>query len=196
MAKRRLPKYLEREGVHRMMTAIEGGYHIKRNRALIWMFYTTGLRLVEMEQVNIEDIIKNGNIRTSFYLIGKGNKERVVYLPARTRDLIMDYLNEGDRVNDWGPLFIHNKGRFMGRGIRELIRRIGERAGVTIRTDEGRKPPTTHTFRHSYAVNLLKNGVDIVKVQQLLGHTDLKTTLIYTQLSNDDLIESLDKVEW
>lgn len=180
---------------HMMETGIENGYNIRRNKALIWMLYTTGLRLAEAENLNIEDIVDGGEVRTSFYLIGKGNKERVVYLPEKTRKLIKEYL--GDRIFEYGPIFIHSNGkRLMGRGIRELIKRIGERSNITIQTENGRKPPTTHTFRHSYAVNLLNNGMDIVKVQQLLGHSDLNTTRIYTQLSDEDLVKTLDKVKW
>jgi integrase/recombinase XerD len=196
MAKKRLPKYLKVEAIERMMKiGIPSGYNVERNRVLIWMLYTTGLRLSEIEKINIEDVVEDGEVVQSFFLVGKGDKERIIRLPQETRKLIKEYL--GDRVYDYGPLFIHSGGkRLKARSIRGLIKRIGERANITIQSEHGRKTPTTHTFRHSFAVNLLNNGVDIVRIQQLLGHSNLNTTRVYTQLSDKDLDETLDEVEW
>lgn len=193
--KKRLPKYLKKEGIQKLIEATEDGYNVERNKTLIWFMYTTGLRVSEVEQLNIEDIASNGNIVESFQLTGKGGQERIVIIPNRTREILKEYLE--DRIYDFGPVFIHGKGnRFMAKGIREVIKRIAARGNVTIKSNNGRKFPTPHTLRHSFAVNLVVQGVDITKIQRLLGHSNLATTEIYIYLNDQDLINNIKDVNW
>jgi site-specific recombinase XerD len=158
-----------------------------RDRAIIEMLFSTGLRISEMCALNQENL----NHKTGeFSVLGKGKKIRSVYLTPQCIKRLEEYLNT--RTDDFRPLFINAKQRsdqHLKRGdsrrlsrtaIEIMVRDRGRKAGIT-------KPVTPHKLRHTFATSLLRNGADIRSVQELLGHASIATTQIYTHVANADL---------
>jgi len=149
-----------------------------RERALIECFYSTGGRLAEIEQLDRADINWQ---ELSTNLIGKGDKEREVYITPKAKVHIQKYLLS--RTDDCEALFItqrkpyHRLGR---RSIQREIAKIGERAGLA-------KKIFPHLLRHTVATDMLNNGADLITVQEYLGHEDPSSTLIYAKLNKDSI---------
>jgi site-specific recombinase XerD len=158
-----------------------------RDRAIVEMLFSTGLRISEMCALNRENL----NLKTGeFSVLGKGNKIRNVYLTPNCILLLEGYLKARD--DNFQPLFINAKERadqhlrngesrrLSRTAIEIMIRDRGRKAGIT-------KPVTPHKMRHTFATTLLRNGADIRSVQELLGHASIATTQIYTHVANADL---------
>jgi site-specific recombinase XerD len=160
-----------------------------RDRAILETLFSTGLRVRELTNLNIDDINLE---RGEFMIRGKGDKERIVFLSDRAKDTINDYLKL--RSDDFEPLFIHiggynahdeDEGEFMRltpRSIQRIIKKYTKLAGII-------KDVTPHVIRHSFATDLLINGADIRSVQDMLGHSSITTTQIYTHITNKQLRE-------
>ena len=164
-----------------------------RNKAIIQMLFSTGLRISELCALNIENI----NIsRKNFSIIGKGNKVRTVFLTKKCIKILQQYLDL--RNDNFRPLFISlrkHKNEWENFGeVRRLSRTMieimvskrGKLAGIT-------KPVTPHKIRHTFATTLLRNGADIRSVQEMLGHSNIATTQIYTHVANADLQKTHEK---
>jgi integrase/recombinase XerC len=155
-----------------------------RNKAIFEFLYTTGCRVSEAVSLNVIDIdIKKGIAR----VIGKGNKERVVFIGKQTLGIIRDYLAKrifhvkAERSDSQKALFINSRGnRMTARGVRFILKKCLETLKFV-------KNVTPHTFRHSFATHLLNRGADIRIVQELLGHASLTTTQVYTHVSLERL---------
>jgi integrase/recombinase XerD len=149
-----------------------------REKSIIEFFYSTGCRLDEVVKLNKEDI---NWFNKSCMVIGKGDKEREVYISARASLFLKNYL-QGRR--DSNPaLFVSGKlphGRLGYRSFEEIFRELGERAGIN-------KNVHPHIMRHTMATNLLRNGTSLAIVQRILGHEDASTTEIYAQLDKEDI---------
>lgn len=158
-----------------------------RDRAIIEMLFSTGLRISELCALNRENV----NLSTrEFTVIGKGRKVRTVYMTGSAVELLTSYLDL--REDNWAPLFVNARTRadeFETNGesrrltrtaIEIMVRDRGRRAGIT-------KPVTPHKLRHTFATTLLRNGADLRSVQELLGHANIATTQIYTHFVNADL---------
>jgi len=180
-------KFLERDQVERLVTmpdtSIEQGI---RDRAILELLFSTGLRVSELVKLNHEQI----NIdRREFGVIGKGGRARVVFISDRAAEWIQRYLNA--RTDPFKPLFIRYSGRVDedddGEKMRLTVRTI-ERI-VKKYTQMARLPvdATVHTMRHSFATDLLTNGADLRSVQEMLGHKNIATTQIYTHITNKQL---------
>ena len=182
-APKRLPTFLFEEEMDGLLdTAAEGvGYLEIRDRAALETLYSTGCRIAELVGMNVSDLdLKNGSAR----VLGKGRKERYVYLGSSAVEAIRDYLprrsahlgsrpaSEDARV----ALFLNQQGeRVTDRGLRYRLGRMLARTDI-------QKKVTPHTFRHSMATHVLDRGADIRVVQELLGHSSLATTQIYTHV--------------
>ncbi|MCX6800217.1 MAG: tyrosine-type recombinase/integrase [Candidatus Falkowbacteria bacterium] len=155
-----------------------------RDKAIIELFYSTGLRVSELAKLKIENI----NLKKDEFTIrGKGKKLRLVFLSDDARHWLKEYLHLREDNNPF--LFIRldkNKndnsyeGGLTTRSIERLIEKYTRLAGIT-------KTVTPHTIRHSYATDLLINGADIRSVQALLGHANITTTQIYTHVTDQHL---------
>lgn len=168
----------------------------KRDFAICECIYSTGLRISELTALNREDI----NLETmEFAVRGKGGKLRIVYLTETAKNAIIRYLNE--RTDDFSPLFIrHNfdveniksielsneNVRLTRFFITNMIKDYGIKAGIL-------KNLHAHTLRHSFATTLLTNGADIRIIQELLGHSSITTTQVYTHVTNPKLKEAHQK---
>lgn len=156
----------------------------KRDRAILELFFSTGLRVSELCKLKIENI----NLKKDEFTVrGKGSKLRVVFLSNDARRAIEEYLKSRLDTNPF--LFIsHDKassGRkeqesLTPRSVQRLVQKYSKVAGIT-------KEVTPHTLRHSYATDLLMNGADIRSVQAMLGHASITTTQVYTHITDQQL---------
>ncbi|MBI3619054.1 tyrosine-type recombinase/integrase [Candidatus Peregrinibacteria bacterium] len=162
----------------------------KRDRAILQLFFSTGLRLAELRSLNRKDL----NFQTREISVrGKRNKLRVVFLSDAAVDALQTYLNV--RLDHLHPLFIHYNDkaaqemppgenfRLTSNAIYRIVKKYARMAGIV-------SDPSPHTLRHSFATNLLQNGADLRSVQEMLGHKDLSTTQIYTHVTDPQLKEA------
>lgn len=180
-------KFLNGEQVDRLLNApslsqITG----KRDKAILELFYSTGLRVSELTKLNRDKIDLD---RREFGIIGKGGKARVVFLSARAAEWIKKYL--AAREDNYKPLFIRHKGK-MGPGQDDDAMRLSARSVQRMLKKYVRKiklpvDATPHVIRHSFATDLLMAGADLRSVQEMLGHKNVSTTQIYTHVTNRQL---------
>lgn len=166
---KRLPKALTPEELE----IIRENCFSERERALVEVLYSTGCRLSELVGMNISDIDK---VNQSARVIGKGNKERIVFFTWKALRSLDKYLKT--RRDPTPALFVSEKAphsRLSQRGIQREIAIVASRAKL----DNKKVHP--HVFRHTLATHLLENGADLVSVQYILGHEDPSTTQIYAQ---------------
>jgi integrase/recombinase XerD len=147
-----------------------------RERAFIEILYATGCRLSEVYEINKNDI----NYQSmSCRVIGKGDKERTVYLSFKSLFHLRKYLNS--RTDDCEALMVTERKpyrRLCKRGIQREITKIAKRTGIE-------KSISTHTLRHTFATLTLNNGAELAAVQSFLGHSSPATTQIYAQLTDE-----------
>lgn len=183
--RKRLPKALSQLQAGELLDQDPDVKTPMRDRALLELMYSAGLRVSELVGVNLRDLaIKEGTV----LVLGKGNKERIALFGSTCRSAILDYLHS-ERVNalEGDPLFTNAKGkRITTRTVQNVVKRWAIRVGL---------PPETspHTLRHSFATHLLDGGADLKSVQQLLGHESLATTQIYTHVSVERLKDAVRK---
>lgn len=179
-----LPDTLSFEDVERIVKAININTDLgRRNQCMIEVLYGCGLRVSELIDLKISNI----NFRESYLKVeGKGDKSRFVPLATYTAKLIKAYINEvrskykiNKKCED--ILFLNSRGSAMSRVIVFIIiKELTEKAGIN-------KKISPHTFRHSFATHLLQNGADLRYIQEMLGHSSITTTEIYTHLKNEEL---------
>lgn len=178
-----LPRYLEESECERLLAACEGPFAL-RDYCILMLFMSCGLRVSELVSLNTTDIYED-HVR----VLGKGNKERMVYFAEGCREAIDDYLTVRDGENlpteDKYALFISRDHRRISvRGVQKMVDKKLKLAGL----DASRYSP--HKLRHTAATLMLKNGVDTRALQEVLGHSNLNTTQIYTHLDNASLHEA------
>ncbi len=180
--KKRMPRYLTLDESVNFLNCIDGRFK-ERDLAIFAIFLNCGLRLSELVGINLKNI--NFDKRT-LRVVGKGNKERMVYLNDLCIAAINNYLSVRPEVivhSDMDALFISSQGRRISNRMVELLaKKYFEKAGL----DYDLYSP--HKLRHTAATLMYREGnVDIRTLQELLGHTSLATTQIYTHIKNDDL---------
>lgn len=159
-----------------------------RDRALLETLFSTGLRVSELTRLNVTDINLDSG---EFSVLGKGRKARVVYLSDSARSWLKKYLST--RSDPFKPLFLRYSGKHMTeqdfegeslrltvRSVQRLVKKYALRAGIAV-------DATPHTLRHTFATGLLREGADLRSVQELLGHSNVSTTQIYTHVTNKQL---------
>lgn len=178
-----LPKYLEESECEQLLAVCDGKFEY-RDYAILMLFLSCGLRVSELVGLNLTDVYED-RVR----VLGKGNKERIVFFAEGCREALDDYLAVRDngkmRDEDKNALFISNVGRrITSRGVEQMVDKKLILAGL----DASRYSP--HKLRHTAATLMLKNGVDTRALQEVLGHSSLNTTQIYTHLDNAQLHEA------
>lgn len=157
-----------------------------RDRAILETLFSTGLRVAELASLNKETINLH---RGEFGIVGKGGKERVVFLSATAIEWLNRYL--GVRHDSFRPLFIRYQGKVdptnNGESMRLTPRSIERTVEKYVKQLRLPVKATPHTLRHSFATDLLLNGADIRSVQEMLGHSNIATTQIYTHVTNKHL---------
>lgn len=178
---KRLPHFLTSPEVSAILKAPAGEGKIEiRDRAILECLYATGMRVSEIVGLKIADInLENGFLKCK----GKGNKERIVPVGKPAIQAIQIYLSKvrSRQRATTDHLFIGRRKSGLTREfVWQMIKKYASRAGIS-------KTITPHTFRHSFATHLLEHGADLRIVQELLGHSDISTTQIYTHVSRDRL---------
>ncbi|HRP01124.1 MAG TPA: tyrosine recombinase XerC [Candidatus Kapabacteria bacterium] len=185
---KRLPQYIQKSEILNIINDIElDNIWDIRDRTLIELLYGSGLRISEALQLNIDSINASEAI---IRVVGKGNKERVVPITHTFINLYYDYkktLLALTKSNYECPLFIDKKGKRLSPAMAYKI----IKSRMQGKTEVSKKSP--HTLRHTFATHLLDNGADIRSVGEMLGHSSLNTTQIYTHLSIERLKEQYKK---
>ncbi|MFC7347479.1 site-specific tyrosine recombinase XerD [Chryseobacterium zhengzhouense] len=179
-----LPDTLSLTDIEKIIEAIERSTDLgKRNHCIIEVLYGCGLRVSELIDIKISNI----NFKENYIKItGKGEKTRFVPLAQYTAKLLKEYINEVRSKNKINKkhedtLFLNSRGTSMSRVIVFIIiKELTDKAGVS-------KKISPHTFRHSFATHLLQNGADLRYIQEMLGHSSITTTGIYTHLKTEEL---------
>lgn len=182
---RRLPACLDRDEVTRLLATPDDSPLGVRDRALMEVLYASGMRVSELCGLKIQDY---NPAAKEMRVFGKGSRERVVLLNDSAHGWLERYLNEhwvrlagGREAAPDQPLFVSRQAsRLSSRSVHRIVLKYAKQAGIN-------KPITPHTLRHTFATHLLEGGADLRVVQDLLGHTTISTTQIYTHVSLDRL---------
>ena len=159
-----------------------------RDRAMLEVIYGTGLRVMEIIRLNINDV---DFAEMEMKVLGKGSKERIVLFGTQAKNSLDNYLAKGRPEfltnKKTTAVFVNQRGnRLSSRSVERLISAYAKKAGLT-------KKVTPHTLRHSFATHLLSGGADLRMVQELLGHASLSTTQVYTHITKERLREVYDQ---
>jgi len=170
-AEKHLPIVLTREEVKNLLK----GAKTAKSKLLIMFLYSSGLRISECLNISLNDLELNEKM--GWVRHGKGNKDRMIILSNTLIEAIRPYI--GDRTS--GYVFTNkNNQPLSARNVQKIVARAAAKAGI-------KKNVSPHTLRHSFATHLLESGTDIRKIQELLGHSNLQTTQIYTRVSTEEL---------
>ncbi len=187
---KRLPHTLSREAMQRLLDAasVEETPLALRDRALLEMLYATGMRASEVLSLRVGDVDLANN---TVLCMGKGSKERLIPLYPAARDCVRRYIEEGRpfllREAAEKTLFLNKLGDALTRqGLWFLVQHYAQAAGLEAWV-------TPHTLRHTFATHLLDGGADLREVQQFLGHANITTTQIYTEISSQRKREAYDR---
>ena len=179
-----LPDTLSEEDINRIIACIDNSTDIgKRNKCILEVLYGCGLRVSELIDLKISNI----NFKESYIMVeGKGEKTRLVPLANTTAEFIKSYIHtvrNKTKINKKyeDTLFLNSRGTNMSRVIVFIIiKELTQKAGIS-------KSISPHTFRHSFATHLLQNGADLRFIQEMLGHSSITTTQVYTHLKTEEL---------
>ncbi len=188
--KKYLPRAISQEDVEKLLEAPGQSNEPRslRDRAILELLYATGMRVSELVALNEGDVdLPSASVRC----FGKGGKERVIPIYDRAVQAIETYASKGRvrlvRDAEQKALFLNQRGlRLTRQGLWLIVKGYVKEAGIKV-------PVTPHTLRHSFATHMLRGGADLRNVQELLGHANIATTQVYTQVSNERLREVYDE---
>lgn len=182
-----LPEYLTTEEVDRLEAAIDlTSAEGHRNRAIIEVFFSCGLRVSELVELKLSNLFLNERFMR---VVGKGGKERLVPISQRAVGELELWFDDRRRMRikpgEDDYVFLNRRGHHLTRTmILIMVKRLGEAAGI-------KKTLSPHTLRHSFATALLRGGADLRVIQVLLGHADIATTEIYTHMDDESLRQAV-----
>lgn len=185
-AAKRLPHVMSEPEVAKLLrTRVAGKTDFQRLRdvAMMELLYASGIRRAELVGLNISDVDLD---RRVMRVIGKGNKQRTVFINQASADAIRNYLGVRPRTPDEALFLSKRKTRLSHRQAWVIFRQFAELSGIT-------QHVTPHVMRHSFATHLLENGADLVTIKELLGHESLSTTQIYTNVSLEHMRRSYEE---
>ncbi len=168
---KKAPVVLTKEEIKRLLEVTEN----KKHKLLISLLYSTGMRLSECINLKIKDLELSESV--IWVRKGKGSKDRMVLISKRLAQELKKYLKDN---NPEDFVFKGRNGCFSKRNVQKIVTNAAKKAGIS-------KKVSPHTLRHTFATHLLESGVDIRKIQVLLGHSNLSTTQIYTSVSKAEL---------
>lgn len=207
-SRKKVPVFLTKDEAIRLINAVESYHHKKKHKqnhkdwfaprdvAILYLFLNTGMRVSELIQLNCNSIQNDGGV-WRVIIVGKGDKERMLKLNQRATDALQSYLNirPQERIDkEHNALFINkNYQRISRKAISEIIKKYAREANL---------PPkaaniSPHKLRHTLATLLLSNGENLRVVQEILGHSSIQTTQIYTHVistEKDDALDNLNNV--
>lgn len=181
---KKMPVILSLEEVTRLLEQPNGNSpKEQRDKAMLELLYATGIRVSELIALKVSDV----NLSMEYLVCTDGHKERIIPFGTVAKEALSRYMQEGrkklieDDTCEW--LFTNCSGQAMSRqGFWKLIKSYGKKAGIEAEI-------TPHMLRHSFAAHLVSNGADLKSVQEMLGHSDISTTQIYTQASQSRIRE-------
>ena len=188
---RSLPKYLTEDEVELLLREADkaGTAEGQRDANILELLYATGLRVSELVSLNVQDVdFEESYIRCW----GKGSKERIVYAHDRALNGLQDYLSTSrmsllGQNKEESALFVNHRGeRLTRQWVWNILKTYSKRAGID-------RKITPHTLRHSFATHLLQKGASLRHVQELLGHSSISTTQVYTHLTSEHLRDEYEK---
>ena len=177
-----LPKYIKDNDLEKLFNCLDKTKPLEqRNLLILEMLYATGIRVGELVNIKINDI---NTFDKSIKILGKGRKERIVFYGSFCEDILDLYLSDGRRelLKDSNEYLFLNK-----NGTKLSSRYIGKMIDKLIRICEVEYHISPHTLRHTFATDMLNAGADLMSVKELLGHSSIDTTSIYTHISNEQI---------
>lgn len=177
-----LPKYIKDNDLEKLFNVFDKEKTLdQRNLLILEMLYATGIRVGELVNIKLNDI---DHYNKSIKILGKGRKERIVFYGSFCEDILDLYLNNGRKE----LLKVPNDYLFLNKnGTKLSSRYIGKIIDKTIKVCEVDYHISPHTLRHTFATDLLNNGADLMSVKELLGHSSINTTSIYTHITNEQI---------
>ena len=179
---KKLPDYLTVDEVNKLLDISVIDAFSARNKAILELLYSSGLRISELVNLELKSIDFDDCIIRVF---GKGSKERIVPMNDYAINALKEYLDNyrflmiKNEINNY--VFLNNHGKIMTRqGVFKMLKKECVVKGI-------RKNISPHTLRHTFATHLLQNGADLRVIQEILGHSDISTTQIYTHVTNEKL---------
>lgn len=177
-----LPDVLSFQEIELILNSADGDdIRGKRDKALLELFYSSGLRISELINLTVNNVfVKEEMVR----VLGKGSKERLVPVGSSALNCIKNYLLHSrphleNKLTSENILFLNSRGKKLSRmGVWKIVDIYVKKSGI-------KKNIHPHTFRHSFATHLIEGGADLRSVQEMLGHSDISTTQIYTHIDND-----------
>ncbi len=179
---KRLPVFVEKSGIERLLTDIEfpEGFEGARDKMIIDLFYGTGMRRSELNNLKETDI---DSYNAQIKVLGKGNKERIIPIQPQLRTALREYIDLKNQsiANSSIHLFVNREGKLLNpSNIYQIVKKY-----LNLITTIDKKSP--HVLRHTFATHLMNNGADINAVKELLGHASLAATQVYTHNTIDKL---------
>ncbi len=170
---KKIPTVLSKEEIKALLSSITNS----KSKLMISLLYACGFRVSELVNLKIRDLDFNNKVGHARQ--AKGKKDRTFNIPEFLVLVLMQRAEKQKSLNQ-EYLFTGPKGRLSSRNVQKIVKKAAKKAGIE-------KEVHPHTLRHSFATHLLENGTDIRMIQELLGHSDLSTTQIYTHISNEEL---------
>jgi len=188
--KKYLPRAISQKDVEKLLDAASRQESPRglRDRAILELLYATGMRVSELVSLDVGWVdLASASVR----VFGKGDKERIIPVYERAVEAVRAYLENGRtqllRNPEEKALFLNQRGdRLTRQGLWLIVKGYVQEAGLKV-------PVTPHTLRHSFATHMLRGGADLRNVQELLGHANIATTQVYTQVTNERLREVYDE---
>lgn len=176
---KKLPKFLNINEMDELFIPVNFDDFLSiRNRLIIELLYATGIRVSELVNIKLSDITDD-----SIKILGKGDKERIVFFNDVCKKYLDKYLIKRNEISKCDYLIINHNGKnITTRMIRIIINDLIKQTSIM-------KHVSPHVIRHTFATHLLNNGCDLLTVQELLGHSSISTTGIYTHVSKEHIME-------
>ena len=186
--KKSLPNIMSVEDVTKLLDIKLDDHFSYRNKAMLELMYATGLRVSELVELKLNDVDFSDDI---VRIMGKGSKERIIPMGDFAKTYLEEYIYNHRNLmlkgNNSEYIFLNNHGKKMTRqGFFKIIKKLASDVGISTEI-------SPHTLRHSFASHLLKYGADLRTIQELLGHSDISTTQIYTHVENEELRKNYDE---
>lgn len=195
---RKLPIYLTDEEVMKIMNVVKSENYTlkgKQDLAIVALFLGTGFRISELVSIRFSDIERshidhNSEVKMTIKVLGKGNKERIVPLDGFAKKALQEWVDQRPiSEHDFVFISLSSLKPMNVRTVQRHVKKYAVSAGIN-------KPITPHKLRHTFATNLMRNGANIVAIQNMLGHVSLETTKIYTHLNQEDHHKAVAKLSY
>ncbi|MDR1494677.1 MAG: tyrosine recombinase XerC [Rickettsiales bacterium] len=182
-----LPKNINHNNIIKMIHCVENfvknDWEIRRDRALMVLMYSCGLRISEALSLSLNSFVDGNKIK----ILGKGQKERIILILPVVLEMLENYIGACPHDTGGDILFYGSRGkRYQPARFEKLIQNIRNVLGLPDNV-------TPHSLRHSFATELLANGADLRSIQELLGHSSLKTTQVYTHVDPSNILKVYNK---